>query len=379
MNLRPHQARFLNKNPDKALLVWEQRTGKTIPAILWSEHPSRRSNAIIICMKSNKKSWKKQAPLAHVYTKEEFKKYWRDIEAPSCVVVDEADNFASPLFIRKRRSALSEALYNFIRQNPQMHVLLLTGTPLTNDPASVHTLLTYLGHYIDWKVYQNAFYTLQYKPFLPRPAYFPNKNWRMGANNMLKSSPLVDIVSLKDCVKDMPPVTHEILTSAKGKYAYEPDEDEVWQKDHRAEQYYKTIKILEASRDLRKVIVVCQYTEQIDQLAKELAKHKPVIVLDGRTKDQEAAIQEAQELEDVFFIVQAQINRGWDGYMFDCMIYASMSYRVIDRQQMDSRLTSVDHVKPLLYYDIIADGKWDKAIYKSVVENGTDFDIHHAS
>ena len=65
--------------------------------------------------------------------------------------MDEAHNFAAPLFITKKRSQLVEALYGLIKNNPAIHVLLLTATPLTNDPASIHTLLTYVGHYTDWK------------------------------------------------------------------------------------------------------------------------------------------------------------------------------------------------------------------------------------
>ncbi len=72
MKLRKHQKEFLDKNPDRALLAWEMRVGKSLPASIWSNHPSRNSNPIVVCPKQLKSSWQKEAPHATVYTKEEF-------------------------------------------------------------------------------------------------------------------------------------------------------------------------------------------------------------------------------------------------------------------------------------------------------------------
>jgi hypothetical protein len=224
MNLRPHQQRFIDKNPDRALLLWEMRTGKSLPAKLWSEHPSRNAGAVIVCLKQNKKDWERLCPDAIVKTKEEFKRDWKEIPNPTCIVVDEVHNFLAPLFIAKKRSQLAESLYNFIRKYPKIHVLLLTATPLTNDPASLHTLLTYLGLYCDWKNYQQRFYELQYKPFLPRPAWFPKPRWRDEANKILESKDMVDIVSLKDCVDSLPAVIEEPIVVKTEPYEYADDE-----------------------------------------------------------------------------------------------------------------------------------------------------------
>lgn len=370
MTLRPHQQRFVDQNPDYALLVWEMRLGKSIPAKLWSEHSKRNSNATIICLKSNKQYWVELCPNATVYTKEEFKKHWRDITNPSCLVVDEAHNFAAPLFITKKRSQQAEALYNFIKQNPKMHVLLLTATPLTNDPASIHTLLTYIGHYIDWKVYQQRFYKLEYKPFLPRPAYFPVKDWRQKANDLVQK--YADIVSLADCVDSLPPTEDIVIKTKTAKHPYADDEDYHWTKDHKAEQPNKLQTIKEIGTGYRKVILVCHYTEQIDYLAKKLESDKPVYVVDGRTKDQEQTIKEAQASPDAYLIVQAKMGMGWDGYQFGCMVFVSMGHRVSDHTQMKGRLTHLEHPKPQIFYYLVSDGKWDSHIYRSIMQ-GEDF------
>lgn len=373
LKLRPHQERFLTSNPSHAVLVWSMRTGKSLPAKLWSEHPDRNSNAVVICLKANKTEWKTNCPHATVLTKEEFKKVWKTINNPSCVVVDEAHNFAAPLFITKKRSQLVEALYGLIKKYPKIHVLLLTATPLTNDPASIHTLLTYVGHYIPWKEkFQPAFYTLEYKPFLPRPAYFPIKDWRRPANELITK--YCDVVSLADCVEFMPPVEDIIITVKGTKREYAEDEEYHWTKDHKHEQVAKLDEIKKLGDGYRKMILVCHYTEQIDYLAEKLKHDKPVFILDGRTKDQGKTIKDAQESPDAYLIVQAKIGMGWDGYMFDCLVFVSMAHRVIDHTQMKGRLTNVDIPKPQVFYYILG-GKWDRIIYNSIMA-GEDFNIH---
>ncbi len=140
--LWPHQQRIVDLNPNKALLCHEMRTGKTLIAVNWLE--MRANNSIVVCPKQLKKSWKENSPLSSVYSKEEFKKKWKTIEKPSGLVIDEAHTFASPLFT-KGRSQLSTAMYEFIKANPDMDVMLLTATPIRNDPSSLHTLLCFIG------------------------------------------------------------------------------------------------------------------------------------------------------------------------------------------------------------------------------------------
>lgn len=372
VTLRPHQQRLLEENPDRALLVHEMRTGKSLIGKNWVEHPRRNKNPVVICLKQNKQDWLDLCPNATVYTKEEFKKHYKEIQNPTAVLVDEAHNFAAPLYKAKKRSQLAEALFSFIKSNPDIHVLLLTATPLTNEPASLHTLLTYLGKYCDWKNYQSRFYVLEHKPFLAFPAWFPKPNWRKEANEILKKH--ADIVSLEDCVDSLPPETHEVIKIKGCKYEYAEDEDRHWTKDHYAEQCNKAKEIKRLGDGHRKVIVVCHYTQQIDDLQKQLESHKPVFVLDGRTSDPHTVKKEAQEADDCYFIVQAKMGFGWDGYMFGCMVFASLAHRQIDFTQMLGRLTSVDNPKPRVYYTLVG-GKWDQRIYDTLLV-GEDFNPH---
>lgn len=363
----PHQQRIIDLNPKKILLDWECRVGKTLPASLWIDNPSQTGNTYIICKKSNKKSWEEMGTKAKVITKEEFKK--TDIKNPTAIVVDEAHFFASPLFL-KGRSQLSTKLYNLVKTYPDCHIMLLTATPVRNDAWSLHTLLCYIGVYIPWKDWRNEFFELKSMPFLRFPAYLSKKDWRKGVNKVRKK--YCDQVSLKDIVDYLPPITSQVIKIKQKKYIPPLDEIVTWVDEHRHEQQGKVDIIRELG--YRKTILVVKYTSQIDELAKELQNEKPVFTLDGRTKNAEETIRQAQEAEECFFIVQESCAEGWDGYMFSAMIFVSMSHSYVSNVQMHGRQR---HPKYLRDIDILylVGGRWDQKILKAYQE-GENFNPH---
>jgi hypothetical protein len=369
MELRKHQKEFVDRNPDYALLAWEMRVGKQLPACIWSNHPKRNSNPIIVCLKQSRDDWKKDAPHATVYSKEEFKKYYKNIKDPSCLVIDEAHTTASPLFT-KARSQLSTAIYTFIRTNPKIHVLLLTATPIRNDPSSLHTLLCYRGVFIPWKEWRDKFYSLEFRPFLRFPAYFPKPTWRTDIRPILEK--YSDIVSLRDCVGELPPETVEIIKVKTPKYKAPIGELTKWTDEHQHEQTLKADEIKKLG--YRKLIIACHYTAQIDSLANELGKDREVFVLDGRTKNPGEIKRLAQASDECYFIVQASMGMGFDGYMFPALVFASMSHKSVDHTQMKGRLRSLEDLHPVVYYYLIG-GKWDQRIYDCIMVN-RNFDPH---
>ena len=202
MKLLKHQADYLDhRNRDKDLLAHEGGTGKTIIAVGWLASRDT-SNALILCPKRVVKKWKDalgRVP-AHVLSREQFKK--EGFLKPSAIVVDEADEWASPLFIPKLRSQRTEALYEMIRENPDVPVLLLTATPIRSTPWNLHTLLCFMGVYVDKKKWQDRFFTLERRPFLPRPAFFPKPDWRTDIRSVLEKH--AHIVLMRDCVDELP-------------------------------------------------------------------------------------------------------------------------------------------------------------------------------
>ena len=367
VKLRPHQARFIDDNLDKALLCWEMRVGKSWPAAIWAER--RNSNAIVVCPKQLIADWKKLTPFATVYSKEQFKKNWKEITLPSCLVVDEAHTFGSALFTKKR-SQLATAMYSFIKANPDLPTLLLSATPIRNDPSSLHTLLCYIGKYIPWDKFRAEFYELTRMPFLRFPAYFPRHDWRLKARSLLEKH--ADIVSLRDCVEYLPKVTTEVLTAKIPKYNRPEDEIVTWTDEHKHEQQGKAEQIKRLG--FRKIIISCKYTAQIDELAKQLSGDRQVFILDGRTKDSAKVKQDAQEADECYLICESSMGVGFEGWMFGALVFASLSHTALSHTQMCGRITSVDHSNPHFIYYLI-NGRWDRRIHESIIKN-EDFNPH---
>ena len=367
----PHQQRVIDWNPNKAILNHEMRVGKSLPACHWVDNPCRSKNSYIITLKSNKQEWIDYGTNATVITKEEFKKLMLSgsIINPTAVVFDEAHKGAGKLFVKKR-SQLAVDFYNLVKEYPECHILLLSATVVTNSPYSLHTLLCFVGIYIDWKEWRGMFFELKMKPFLRFPTWMPKDNWRKLMKPM--EIKYTDIIALKDVVKDLPPAETRIIDIKQKKYEKPTDEVVTWTHEHQHEQEGKIKEILELG--YKKIIVVCRYTDQINELAKELSKYKPVFILNGHTKDQDKTIKEAQDSEECYFIVQSKCGEGWDGYMFSCMVFVSMDHSNSAHTQMLGRQRHPKHLKvtETIY---INGGRWDRRIYKCVME-GRMFNPH---
>lgn len=368
----PHQQRIIDLNPAKILLDWSPRVGKTLPASIWIDLPEQGDNTYIICKKSNKKDWQGMKTRATVLTKEEFKK--ADIKNPTAVVCDECHWFGAALFV-KGRSQLATSLYNLLKDYPDCHFMGLSGSMVRNSPWSFHTLLCYIGVYIPWKEWRKEFFYLQYPDYgefryLLRPAYFPKENWREGVYEYRRK--YCDQVSLHDVVAILPPVVPRVVTLKPIPYERPVDEVVTWIYEHRHEQQGKAKWILE--QEYKKVIIVCRYTEQINSMAEVLKDYKTVYVLNGQTKDQGETIRQAQEAEECYFIVQAKMGEGWEGYMFDCMIFASMDDAFVSNFQMHERQRNIKNLKDISIIYLLG-GDWDKKIYDSFLL-GQDFNPH---
>lgn len=360
-----HQQNLKDKNPNKDLICWEGGTGKMVGGCVWLKG-GRDEDALVICPKKIVKKWQKGlkdwGTKATVLSKEEFKKY--PIKKWSGIVVDEADEFASPLFIGKKRSQLSTALYRLIREYPDVPVLLETATPVRSSPWNLHTLLCYIGEYIDWKVWRSEFFELRKERWLPFMAWIPKPDWREKIRPYIEK--YADIVLLKDCVDDLPPIIEEEIKVKTPKYEM-GIEDKIFFSEHRWEQQNKAKEIKEQGKQFRKVLVVAYYKEQIKELEKELSKDKETFSIHGdiSTDKQEDIISKANSCDDCYFIVQASIGAGFDADTFSCCVFASMSYAVRDFMQMRFRIRRISNLHPVKYVYLIG-GRCDKAVYKNV-------------
>lgn len=374
VELYAHQKKLLdNENNDNKILSWETGTGKTYASKLWLQQKNRLRCALVICPKQIREKWKEDVPQAHVYSFEDFKKY--DLpDNPSAIVIDEMDYLASPLYIAKSRSQRTEKAYHYILSNPQAHILGLTATPVRSSPANMHTLAVLSRQYPPdkkhWYLYRDKYYELQYKPYLPRPAWLPTATWRTDMQE------LIDRYTITACMSDvveLPPETHEVIKLKAPDYdsnpEWEPKKQFVY--DHKLEQESKPKKILQLSRGYRKVVVVAYYREQIEQLYTALSKDRKTFVVHGGVHNQEEVINEAERDPECFIVIQASISAGFELKSFDTMIFTSQSYSVRDYVQMKGRIRRIDALKKVRYI-YLHGGRCDKAVYDNVMA-GKDF------
>ena len=370
LKLYRHQQNFKDTMQDNMLLVWEGGLGKTVAACVWLKD-GRDADALVVCPKRVVKKWEKElvkwGTKGTVVSKENFKKM--DHRSYSALVVDEADEFASPLFT-PQRSKLSESMYNLIRSNPSMPRLLLTATPIRSTPWNLHTLLCFMGKYIDWKKWREHFFVLQKRGYNPRMAWYPVNGWQKKIQPTLKK--YADIVLLKDCVDDVPPITEEIVHVKNPVFVNEEWEgSKAFIEEHKHEQLLKAKEIIKIGKKYRKILVVAHYREQCAQLQKELSKDRQTFMVRGGIKDQEAIIQEAQDTDECYFVVQASLGAGFDGDSFSCIVFASMSYSVRDFVQMKFRVRRIHNLHPVKYI-FLNGGRCDTRVHNTI-KAGRDF------
>lgn len=378
-----HQADFLSKNPDKAIISWEAGTGKTRAAIEWMKlRPTLFF--LIIVPKAIRTKWVEDIDrwgctnMVIVMTKEEVKKH-PNIE-PDGLIVDEAHHISSPIFIAKDRSQVTEVIYKIIQKNEDMPRLFLTANVVRSSPANLHTLLYMTVKQIPWKDYQEYFYRLMRMPYLPRPAWLPKPGWQKDMPKLINK--YCHVALMRDCF-DVP--VHEYRTvdvplSAKSKVDIAALKDKEWEPmklwcaEHRLENgEEKMFWIEKFAEGRKKVVIICRYKEQIASYAKYLSKMREVFILTGDTKDQGATIKDAQQSAECFLIVQSQVTAGYDLDKFACMIFASCDWSWVNHSQAMGRINRAHNLHRNEYVFLVAGAK-DKAILSSL-ELKKDFDV----
>ena len=370
MQLYPWQQRALLEPNDYALWCCEAGTGKTFAGNLWLEQKDRMKNAVILGPKQIRGMWLERKPDAHYFTPQTILK--EELPSnPTAILIDEIDMFGAPLFVGKKRSKCAERLYNYIRSNPQAHVLGITATPVRSTPWNMHTILTYIGRYIDFKEYRSTYFSLQFLPYLPRPAYIAVIGWQKMMQPLIDKHAVVAL--MRDMVDVLPPETYEVINLKSPKY----EKNEEWEAikqfvaDHRMEQFTKSTEISRLARGYRKVVVVAHYREQIDELRAKLSKERETFVLDGRTTDATSIIADAEDSPECYFIIQASVGAGFDLHTFSCMIFASQGYSARNYVQMKARIRRISSLKPVVYYHLLG-GRCDRLI-KKAIDLGLDF------
>lgn len=375
--LYKHQQAFIDRNPDKALLCHEAGTGKTLTAIHWlMKRPNKKAlvvapKGVQLMWNTNLKEWGVEADVVKL---DAVKKI--SLDKYQAIVIDEAQNFCSPLF-SKARSQRATVLYNLVKARPDIHILALSATPIRSHPENLHTLACYLGVYWDIKKFRDEFCHLTNKFGIMHME--PNKDWRVKIRPKLEQ--IADIVNMKDC-RDVPIHEHqnidikwtqrqEILLNQQ---YLEPAKE--WHARHRLEQGEEKWQELEKILDgHRKVVVVCYYLEQITDYVKRIGNDRAVYVMTGATKNQGEVVKEANDSDDAILFVQAGLGAGFDLDKFSVMVFASMSFAFVHLIQMQARINRIHNLHKNQYIYLIG-GRCDRDVKKQL-DLGFDFHPPH--
>ena len=377
MKLYKHQAAFITRNPDRALLVWETGTGKTIAACEWIKK-RKHLLALVICPKAIIGKWERDlltwGARADVVSRDGAKKL--DLAIYDAIVIDEAQDFAAPLF-SGGRSQRAQKIYEYVKEKRYPHILLLTATPIRSTAWNCHTLACYLRTFWDVRAFRDKFFYLS--QIFGRTHWEPMKGWRKDIRPYLES--ISDIVLAKDCA-DIPKQRHRVINipweagqedklAAELEEAYADGASE-WHARRRSENGQAKYDALTALLDgYRKAIVICYYRAQIDQYAKLIGNERQVFVLHGGVRDQDAVIKAAREADDCVFLLQASMGAGFDASEFSVMIFASMSFKFVDDQQSLGRINRLNNLHENDYIYLLG-GKCDTSVYRTVLA-GNDF------
>lgn len=422
MTLYKHQQNIVDDDPKKTLLALGTGAGKTRTALTLA-----RGRTLVICPKTQRddENWQREdwtmgldssekTKLTHlvVMSKEEFRKGWSDDRETAdyrlqhhfdTVIIDEAHTVlgVTPQTRQKKgilypkTSRLFESLKGFLETCEPKRLYLITAT-IEKSPLTVWGAGVLLGKcsYDSFLQFRNIYYIKL--PMPGREIYVPKSNDETKERLATFVKSLGYTGRLCDYF-DVPPQTfhneYVELTAKQKKRITEmkteyPDpivqigkrlqiENGVLKGDEYNEPEtfpnQKLEKLKDYGVEFPQMIVFVKYTQQIKDIKDMFIKEgKKVFVLDGSTKDRGMMFDEIKTCENYVFICQSQISAGWEIPECPVMIFASMSYSLVDRVQAEGRILRANHLKNNLFITLIAKGGVDEAVYKSIT-NKKDF------
>ena len=402
--LYQHQKAIVDADPKKTLLALSTGSGKTITALHLAE-----GNTLVICPKTvrDDRVWQKNLEKIEkevrltVISKEDFRLGKFVKQHFDTIILDEVHQIAgaTPSIRYKNRQPIPKCsqtfdiLIEYLTKFPPTRLYVLTATP-TRSPMCVWGIAKILGR--DWNFYEfrDTFYfsvKKGYREFFIVKSDEVSKT-RLGkaVQNLGYTGRLQDFFDVPSQVyKDMfVEMTKEQKDKIKDIETEFPDPLVLTGKRHQCEngvltgdefsmsEFIKDNKI-DVIKDLAlefpKMVIFAKYTMQIAKIEKELQDSGYyVLTLQGHTKDRQEVLKMAEQSDKCILIIQSQISAGFELPSFPVMVFASMSYSVVDRIQGEGRILRANALKKNLYITLITKGGVDHAVHKSI-NNKVDF------
>lgn len=395
MKLFKHQQDLLNLNPKKYLMAWGTGSGKTRTAIELAEKNCTCVHVLVICPKSLVDNWKneigrwfpKSSNIWMVYSKEQFKKHYKNIPSAKCLLADEAHYFSN------YKSGMTKALYDYIETHNTPNIYLLTATPYLSSPWNIYSLAKILGKTWNWyKFKTHFFYDIKIGG---RRIPVVKKNIEKDIAQIVGQ--LGSTIKLEDCfdvpeqifqqeyfeltgeqkkaidsLNDILPVVrftkiHQICGGTLKGNGYEPT------------QHFKcekTDRLLELISEHKLIAVICRYNAEIDYLYEETkAKYKgrKLWRITGKTDNRHDVVDDIGGSDEGVIFINASCLEGYGLPTVPVMVFYSYDFSLKNYIQLVGRIQRAGNIKKNVYLSLIVKGTIDEEIYKKVVVEKQDF------
>lgn len=384
---------FLGTGSSKTRIALELARGKTLVIAPKTQVQDRNWE------RENEK-WQCNVNLT-VISKEKFRSTHQDLPRYDTVIGEEAHTLlgVTPNIrwvkkqARPRASQLFDGLNEYIERTKPDRFYLLTAT-VAKSPMSVWGAGKLLGKNWNFYEWRHAFYFQ-----LPMPG---REVW-VAKDDFKTKDRLVNIVKrlgytgrLSDYF-DVPDQVYrtiylELTTEQKARikklHLQYPEPIVQLGKKHQVEngilngdefsepEVYdneKIDKLKELAIEFPRMVIFAKYTLQIEQIATTMKRlGKKVFILQGATKDRGGLIKEANNCTDGVFIAQSQVSAGWELPDWEVMVFASLSWSIVDRIQGEGRILRANKIKKNLYIDLVVKGGVDEGVYDCII-NKKDF------
>lgn len=385
--LYAHQQEIIDENKPKLGLFHSPGLGKTITLLELAK--TNNVKALIICPKGIKKQWEEYVISYNadhkVITKEEFRKFHKELPEYKAVLVDEAHHFSNT------KSKLTKSLLWYFKTHNVYYRWLATGTPYRSNAMNIFALGKLLGHNWDYWRFYNQFYTMVQMGTRQVPV--PRKGMEDELEAYVRE---IGVTLSMESVMDVPEQTFntEVLElTEEQKQAIldlnEPVAISRFTKQNCIEQGFlygneysidkvfeskKTARVIELCDKYKNIAIVARYTLQISMLFKKLVlefPHRPIFVISGQTKDRHQVVNDINNAINPIVLIQSQCSEGYELPKIEAMVFASLDWSHLNHIQIKARILRMNALKENSYYYLLTEGI-DESIYKTIM-NHQDF------
>jgi hypothetical protein len=350
----------------------------------------------VICPKSLKEQWKKDAPASWpILTKEEFKKHALGIPPYDTVIVDEAHYFSN------YKSQMTKSLLKYVRIRKPKNIYLLTGTPYLSTIWNIYSLGLILGmpakkKWWTWPFFRKSFFIdipmgrrkvpKQLTTYKGRPLEDAVAELVKMMGNTVRMDECVDVPeqvfqeeyfeltkeqhkAIED-LDDTEPIvrwtkTHQICGGTLKGDAYTPN------KTFKSEKLDRLIDIVKQNK---KLMVVCRYNNEIKYLYENIKKIMPTYVIMGETKNRHLVVKEADAAPSCCVLANAACSEGYNLPSIPLMVFYSYDFSLKNYIQIKGRIQRINKIKRNVYLSLITKGEIDHDVYKCI-QRKQDFDV----